>query len=191
MPISKKQLLTNRFEEALEYAVQLHLHQRRKGSGVPYISHLMAVAALVLEDGGGEDEAIAALLHDAVEDQGGMDTLAEIRARFGGAVAEIVLACSDAFSHPKPPWRERKEGHIERMRLATPEARRVLLADKLHNARSLRRDLHLEDDAAWKKFTGRKSGTLWYFRAALEALGDDNNGYLVKDLERVITQIEK
>jgi (p)ppGpp synthase/HD superfamily hydrolase len=187
----KKPLLTKRFEEALQYAAQLHAIQRRKGGGVPYISHLMAVAALVIEAGGGEDEAIAALLHDAVEDQGGMSTLEEIRSRFGDAVAEIVLASSDAFIQPKPPWRERKEGHIERMRQATPEARRVILADKLHNARSLLRDLRLEGDKTWKKFTGGKDGTLWYYRAAFEVLDDGKGGYLVEELERVITDIEK
>ena len=184
-------MLANRFEDALAYAAELHTEQTRKGSGVPYISHLMAVTALVLEDGGSEDEAIAALLHDAVEDQGGKPTLQEIRTRFGEAVADIVLACSDAFTHPKPPWRERKKAHIEHMRQATPEARRVILADKLHNARSLLRDLRMEGNKTWKKFAGSQSGTLWYYRAALKALDDGKGSYLAEELERVLAQIGK
>jgi (p)ppGpp synthase/HD superfamily hydrolase len=188
---SKQPLLTKRFEKALQYAAQLHAAQTRKGSRTPYISHLMAVTTLVLEDGGSEDEAIAALLHDAVEDQGGMSTLEEIRARFGDNITDIVLACSDAFTKPKPPWQERKEAHIEHMRQARPEARRVILADKLHNARSVLRDLRLEGDTTWKKFTGGKDGTLWYYRAAFDVLTDGKGSYLAEELERVLAQIEK
>jgi len=133
--------LSNRFEDALRYAYTLHARQTRKGSNIPYIAHLLGVTALVLEDGGSEDEAIAALLHDAVEDQGGMKTLMEIRRRYGDLVAEIVEGCTDAIASPKPPWRQRKERYIEHLRHASPAVRRVSLSDKLHNARSILEDL--------------------------------------------------
>jgi (p)ppGpp synthase/HD superfamily hydrolase len=141
--------LTKRFEEALVYAARLHLYQKRKGTQVPYISHLMSVAALVLEDGGDEDEAVAGLLHDAAEDQGGQSTLDEVRRRFGDKVAYIVKSCSDAFESPKPPWRERKEGYLEHLRSAPPEVRRVSLADKIHNARSILISLKKDGSKVW------------------------------------------
>ena len=119
--------LSKRFEEALVYTLGLHATQMRKGTDVPYASHLLSVAALVLEDGGSEDEAIAALLHDAVEDQGGPRTRDEIGRRFGEEVARIVDGCTDTDETPKPPWRKRKESYIESMRCAAPEVRRVLL----------------------------------------------------------------
>ena len=140
--------LTNRFEEALVYATQLHSHQTRKRTGTPYIAHLLSVTALVLEAGGEEDEAISALLHDAVEDQGGKKTLKEIQRRFGNKVAEIVLSCTDAYIFPKPPWQERKESYIAHLKEASPESKRVSLADKLHNARSILRDLRVLPYAA-------------------------------------------
>lgn len=189
--MSSSSPLTSRFEEALVFATQLHSDQTRKGSHVPYISHLMAVASLVIEDRGREDEAIAALLHDAVEDQGGEPTLEIIRSRFGEHVAELVLACSDAFEIPKPPWRERKEAHLAHMREATQEVRRILLADKLHNSRSLLADLRAEGDKAWDKFKGGKEGSLWYYRSALESLDDGKGGYLIEELGRVMIEIEE
>ena len=118
--------LSPRFSEALSYVAALHAEQRRKVSGEPYLSHLLAVAAIVMEYGGNEDEAIAALLHDAVEDQGGVATLEEIRRRFGATVAEIVEGCSDAAESPKPPWRQRKEAHIARLRDASASVRLVV-----------------------------------------------------------------
>ena len=148
--------LTPRFEEALIFAVQLHAHQTRKNSQTPYIAHLMSVAALVLEAGCDEDTAIAALLHDAVEDQGGYKTLEEIRHRFGERVADIVNSCSDAYTIPKPPWRTRKETYLAHLSDATPAAQLVSLADKLHNARSILRDLRTESQQVWEKFKGGK-----------------------------------
>ncbi len=127
-------LLNERFDQALNYAIQLHADQLRKGSGVPYLAHLLSVTALVLEDGGSEDEAIAALLHDAVEDQGGLATLEEIRSKFGTHVADIVAGCTDSFEDPRPPWKQRKDRYLQHLAQATPEVRRVSLADKLHNA---------------------------------------------------------
>jgi len=119
--------LQSRFEEALLLAARLHARQKRKDKDLPYISHLLAVTALVFEDGGEEDEVIAALLHDAVEDQGGLRTLEEIRRRFGERVAAIVEGCSDAVIHPKPPWQERKQTYLEHLRTASAGVRRVSL----------------------------------------------------------------
>jgi (p)ppGpp synthase/HD superfamily hydrolase len=183
--------LGRRFEEAFALANQLHQDHVRKGSEAPYISHLLSVTALVLQDGGDEDEAIAALLHDAVEDQGGEKTLALIRKRFGNKVAEIVYECSDAFTTPKPPWQERKEGHIERLKEASPATCRVMLADKLHNARAILREFREKGDAAWELSKGGKEGMLWYFHTIHEVLGETNQGYLWQELGRVIEELER
>jgi (p)ppGpp synthase/HD superfamily hydrolase len=186
-----KPVLSPRFREALDYALELHAHQTRKGGKVPYISHLLSVTALVLEDGGAEDEAIAALLHDAVEDQGGKPTHEEIRRRFGEGVARIVDGCTDTDEIPKPPWRERKQSYIEHIRGATPEVRRVSLADKLHNARTILRDFRRSGNDVWDRFTGGKEGTLWYYRAILNAYGAGDGSYLLEELERVVAELER
>ena len=130
-------ILSTRFEEALVFAAQLHREQTRKGTTIPYIAHLLGVASIVLEYGGDEDEAIAALLHDAIEDQGGASTREEIRRRFGETVVAIVNGCTDAEVIPKPPWRARKEDYIAHMAHASPSVRLVSAADKLHNARAI------------------------------------------------------
>ena len=130
-------ILSRKFDEALAFAMDLHRKQVRKGTGVPYVSHLLSVAALVLEHGGTEEQAIAALLHDAVEDQGGKPTAIAIRARFGDTVADIVDGCTDTDVWPKPPWRPRKEAYVARVRLEPAHVRLVSAADKLHNALSL------------------------------------------------------
>ena len=159
--------LSNRFKEALLYAINLHSDQVRKGTDVPYVSHLLAVSALVMEDGGDEDEVIAALLHDAPEDQGGRDTLEEIRDLFGEKVAEIVDGCTDTYQNPKPPWRHRKESYIESLETASQEVLRVSLADKLHNSRSLIKHLRQSGESVWQNFKGGKEGTLWYYQKLL------------------------
>lgn len=181
--------LTNRFESALVYATQLHAQQVRKGSNVPYISHLLSVAALVLEDGGDEDEAIAALLHDAVEDQGGAKTLAAIRATFGERVAVIVDGCSDTDVIPKPPWRDRKLQYLEKMRSASISIQRVSMADKVHNARSILADCDRQKDTVWSKFKGGKEGTLWFYQAFLQLHQGKTDSYLAIELKRVVTQL--
>jgi (p)ppGpp synthase/HD superfamily hydrolase len=183
--------LTTRFENALVYALQLHASQKRKGTGIPYISHLLAVTALVIQDGGSEDEAIAALLHDAVEDQGGVETLDEIRRRYGDRVAAIVESCTDAYGSPKPPWRSRKERYLAHLSRATPEARRVSLADKLHNARSILRDLRQEGDVIWSRFKGGKNGSLWYYRSLVKIFQETGNDYMTGELSRVVAEIER
>jgi (p)ppGpp synthase/HD superfamily hydrolase len=183
--------LTNRFEQALIYATQLHRNQVRKGSGVPYISHLMSVAALVLEDGGDEDQTIAALLHDAIEDQGGNKTRQEIRAKFGERVVRIVNGCTDAEIIPKPPWKERKQQYIEKMRHASAEVRRVSMADKLHNARSILADYHRGEKNIWSKFTGGREGSLWYYHALIEVNRQAGTSYLTEECDRIIQQLEQ
>ncbi|MBM3143906.1 MAG: HD domain-containing protein [Chloroflexi bacterium] len=183
--------LSSRFEGALIYASRLHARQTRKKTDTPYIAHLLGVTALVLESGGSEDEAIAALLHDAVEDQGGRKTLQEIRQRFGNKAADIVAGCTDTFVFPKPPWRGRKEAYIAHLHGASPEIRRVSLADKLHNARSILRDLRMDGEIIWEKFNGGKEGTLWYYRSLLDTFKKLDDNFLVGELERVVLEIER
>jgi len=159
---------SNRFDDALSYASNLHRDQKRKGTDIPYISHLMAVCALVLEHGGTEDQAIAALLHDAAEDQGGKAVLDDIRIRFGEAVAEIVSDCTDAWEEPKPPWRERKEAYLAQLPTKDSTSLLVSLADKTHNARAILNDYRKIGDDLWPRFNGGKEGTLWYYRSLTE-----------------------
>ncbi len=161
--------ITEKFKEALDFAFDLHKKQRRKGSKTPYIGHLLSVAGLVFEMGGDEEEAIAALLHDAVEDQGGAPTLHAIRECFGDRVAEIVAGCSDTDQKPKPPWRERKEAYLVHLATADPSVLRVSLADKIHNARDVLTSYRLVGDAVWDRFKGGKEGTLWYYRELAQA----------------------
>jgi (p)ppGpp synthase/HD superfamily hydrolase len=170
-PIAKGPLeeraASERFSKALAYASELHAHQFRKGSRIPYVAHLMSVAALVLEDGGAEDDAIAGLLHDAIEDQGHgrPDVLrAEIGARFGGDVLSIVEALTDSDTEPKRPWQERKQAYIDRLRTEPERILRVAAADKLHNARSILADHRLVGDVVWGKFKATPTETLWYYR---------------------------
>ena len=184
-------LLSPRFTSALVYATELHQEQQRKVSGVPYVAHLLRVAGIVLEYGGNEDEAIAALLHDAVEDQGGMPVLDEIRRRFGDTVASTVLGCSDAHARPKPPWRDRKQAHVDHVRAASPSIRLVVAADKLDNARSLLREYRIRGESLWNFFHGGRDGTLWYYDAMLAMLKDVDLTPLVEELERTLAEIRR
>jgi GTP pyrophosphokinase len=183
--------LTARFEEALAFAARLHAAQLRKGSSVPYVAHLLGVASLALEYGADEDQAIAALLHDAVEDQGGAATREEIRRRFGAEVARIVDDCSDTDVVPKPPWRARKEAYLAHLPTASPGARLVSAADKLHNARSLVADYRRVGEALWSRFSGGKEGTLWYYRALVEVYRATGGLPLLDELDRVVTELER
>ncbi len=182
---------SHRFEDALVYAHRLHARQKRKGTHIPYIGHLLAVTAIVIESGGAEDEAIAALLHDAVEDQGGAKTREEIRRRFGDKVASIVDGLTDTDQTPKPPWRKRKEDYLAHLSHASPSVLRVSLADKLHNAQSILRDYRIEGEHVWKRFTGGKEGTLWYYRALANAFRGRGVTALGQELDRVVTEIER
>ncbi|MCU0866616.1 MAG: HD domain-containing protein [Planctomycetes bacterium] len=157
-------MLGPRFDQALLLASELHRQQVRKESGVPYVSHLLAVCALALEHGADEDQAIAALLHDAVEDQGGLPTAARIRTQFGDRVAELVLALTDAVVVPKPPWRARKEAYLQHLAAAPAAVLLVSCCDKIHNARSIVTDHAQSGAALWSRFTGGRDGTLWYYR---------------------------
>lgn len=161
-------MLTSRFDDAFQYAHELHRDQRRKGTSIPYISHLMAVAGFVLEHGGSEDQGIAGLLHDAPEDQGGEATLREIRARFGDAVGDIVADCTDSWTDPKPPWRARKEAYIARLPHKAPDSLLVSLADKTHNAEAILWDYRKYGENLWSRFNGGADGTRWYYNALAE-----------------------
>ena len=183
--------LTPQFEAALIYATQLHAQQRRKITHTPYIAHLLSVAALVLEDGGSEEEAIAALLHDAVEDQGGATTRAEIRRRFGSKVTAIVDGCTEPEQTPSMTWKEHKQKYLEQLRQASPQVRRVALADKLHNARTLLTNARLAGEAIWSEFRGGKENVLWLQEALLELFCQKSNSWMVEELEQVIRELRQ
>ncbi len=182
--------LGSRFSAALAFANELHGSQFRKGTSIPYVAHLLSVAALVIEHGGSEDEAIAALLHDAVEDQGGQPTLEVIRRQYGAAVADTVSACSDTDVVPKPPWKERKEHYLASIPSKSKSALLVSLADKVHNARSIGDDLAVVGEAVWGRFNGGREGTLWYYRALLTAFEGRTPMRLWQALREAVEQLE-
>ncbi|HXC44321.1 MAG TPA: HD domain-containing protein [Candidatus Dormibacteraeota bacterium] len=179
-----------RFLRAFVFAAEKHAGQTRKASTIPYISHLMGVASLVLEFGGDEDMAIAALLHDVVEDCGGKPMLKQVRRRFGSRVAKIVQGCTDSNSDPKPPWRERKETYIRHLKTADAETRLVSAADKLNNVRSILSDYRAVGESVWARFQGRRDGTLWYYRALLDEFLRGKPNRLIRELELAIRELE-
>jgi (p)ppGpp synthase/HD superfamily hydrolase len=179
-----------RYSAALAFASELHGSQLRKGTAVPYIAHLLSVSALVLEAGGDEDAAIAALLHDAVEDQGGRPMLDRIRARFGDGVADIVAACTDAEVTPKPPWRQRKEAYLASIPHKPAPALLVSIADKVHNAGAILRDYTQLGEAVWARFAGGREGTLWYYRSLSDAFRDRAPQPLWELLEERVAALE-
>jgi (p)ppGpp synthase/HD superfamily hydrolase len=179
-----------RFLRAFSFAAEKHAGQTRKASTTPYLAHLMAVASLVLEFGGDEDMAIAALLHDVVEDCGGAPMLKEVRRRFGSRVAKIVDGCTDSDIDPKPPWRPRKESYIQHLQDADAETRLVSAADKLHNVRSILSDYREVGESLWARFHGRREGTLWYYRALLEEFLRRKPSRLIRELELAVRELE-
>ncbi|KGF72442.1 phosphohydrolase [Neosynechococcus sphagnicola sy1] len=188
-------MVSDRYNNALEYAASLHSKQTRKGTATPYISHLMAVSMIALEHGATEDEAIAALLHDAVEDQGGLPTLEAIREQFGDTVAAIVKGCSDSVAdtsqgETKLPWKDLKLAYITHIKSASPSVRLVSAADKLHNALSILRDYNALGDELWNRFNGKKDGTLWYYRSLVAAFKAKGLTPLVERLDQVVTELE-
>ncbi len=183
--------LSPQFEQALLYATQAHCDQTRKGSSVPYVAHVLAVAAIALEYGANETEAIAALLDDVVEDCGGTERLRDIRERFGQAVASIVAGCTDTDQTPKPPWRERKESYIAHLASADASTILVSASDKLHNARSILRDVRRDGNKVFDRFKGKKDGTLWYYRSILTAFRKHGESELIDELDRVVSEIER
>jgi (p)ppGpp synthase/HD superfamily hydrolase len=186
-----KNPLTARFTEALTLACMLHRTQARKGTEIPYVAHLLGVASLALEHGATEDEAIAAVLHDAVEDQGGSRTGELIEDKFGKPVADIVRACSDTDVEPKPPWRARKEAYIAHVRAAPASVRLVSASDKLHNARAILSDYRTHGEALWSRFSGGRDGTLWYYRGLVEAFSAHGRTPLIDELDRVVSELEQ
>jgi (p)ppGpp synthase/HD superfamily hydrolase len=182
--------LSPRFRRAFLFAAEKHAKQARKASTIPYIAHLMGVASLVLEFGGDEDMAIAAFLHDVVEDCGGKPMLAKVRRRFGSRVAKIVDGCTDSYTIPKLPWRERKDSYIRHLKNADAETRLVSAADKLNNIRSILADYRALGEAIWERFNGGREGTLWYYRTLLnEFLLQPNR--LVREFELEVKELEK
>jgi (p)ppGpp synthase/HD superfamily hydrolase len=183
--------LTPKFVEALGYAAEKHATQTRKAGEVPYLGHLLSVAGLVIEADGTETQAIAALLHDAAEDQGGEETLAEIREKFGADVASIVAECSDTFVTPKPPWRERKENYVRHLSEASDSALLVSLADKLHNAHAILRDFRAHGDELWQRFSVKDPQQhLWYYRSLLQVYAQRIDNWMVDELREVVDALE-
>lgn len=182
---------SDRVPAAMQMAFDLHRSQVRKGSDVPYITHLMLVAGFVGDYGGSEDEVIAAFLHDAAEDQGGLATLKNIRVAFGDNVAKIVEECSDTFDDPKPAWQARKERFIESLSAISDSACLVVAADKLHNALAIVRDLRELGPGTWSKFKGGREGTLWNFDAMLAALRNRSAHPILDALEDAIEQLHE
>jgi (p)ppGpp synthase/HD superfamily hydrolase len=160
-------ILGDRFVEAAGYAVELHARQARKGTTIPYVTHLFTVSSLALEDGGDEDEAIAGLPHDAAEDQGGKPTLDEIGGRFGPVVEMLVNGLTDTLEDPKPDWRPRKEAYLKRLAEEPESVLRVSIADKLHNLRSIAIDVAKHGESAWSRFNAGRDGQAWLHRSLL------------------------
>jgi (p)ppGpp synthase/HD superfamily hydrolase len=185
--------LTGQFSKALVYAELKHHNQVRKGGDIPYIGHLLTVAGLVINDGGTEEQAIAALLHDAVEDAGGPPTLEEIRKNFGNDVARIVKECSDTDKEPKPPWRERKQRYIDHLAEVGKDTLLVSVADKLDNARSMLRDYHEHGSELWERFTVKDPRDhLWYYGALLDAYRRHGcTSWMVDELSRVVDELTR
>lgn len=184
--------LNEKFHEALIYAAEKHHRQTRKGGHIPYLGHLLSVAGLVIEADGTESQAIAGLLHDAAEDQGGLETLAEIRRRFGADVEQIVAECSDTFADPKPPWRERKTRYIEHLENAAQETILVSLADKLDNARAILRDYRVSGPQLWQRFSVKDPDEhLWYYRSLLGVYERKIDSWLVDELRRTVDTLEE
>jgi len=188
-------LLDAEFLRAFEYALRKHRTQKKKGSRIPYIEHLMGVCSVVLHYGGGQDEAIAALLHDVVEDQGGKPVLAEILREFGPRVGHIVEGCTDSDTHPKPPWRERKQKYISHVPSSDAGVRLVAAADKLHNSRAILADYRQVGEQVWSRFQGGREGTLWYYGELVKAFRaappDPRVDPLVNELERVVRALHR
>ncbi|MEX0710660.1 MAG: HD domain-containing protein [Chloroflexota bacterium] len=179
--------------EALEAAAQLHATQLRKGTQIPYLAHLMATSAIALEYGADEDEAIAALLHDAIEDVTPTEDARATVATLGERVLRIVEACTDTDRHPKPPWRPRKEAYLRSLAGADASVLLVSASDKLHNARSVVADLRTVGDRVWERFAGKRDGSLWYYRALVDAFRANpaHQSALVDELDRTVTEMER
>jgi (p)ppGpp synthase/HD superfamily hydrolase len=182
-------MLTKRFDEAFKFAHDLHRTQTRKGTSIPYISHLLAVSAIVIENGGDEDQAIGALLHDAAEKGEGKKTLGEIERRFGNSVAEIVSDCTDSFAEPKPGWRSRKEIYLAKLPATAPQSQLVSLADKIQNAEVIALDYQNHGDTIWQRYEGGAEGMRWYYSALASRFARLMPGPLSDRLGRAVAEI--
>ncbi len=185
--------LSPRFEDALVFATQFHATQTRKGTQIPYVAHLLGTASIALEHGANEEEAISALLHDAVEDAEGhpAGVKDEIRKRYGAAVLDIVLGCTDTEEKPKSPWKPRKEAYIAHLIGASPSVRLVSGSDKLYNAGAILSDYREIGEALWGRFTGKREGTLWYYRALVSVFLAAGPKRLGRELECTVSEIER
>lgn len=183
--------LSSQFEQALIYAANAHATQVRKGTATPYMAHLLGVCSIALEYGANETEAIAALLHDAVEDQGGLERLEDIRSRFGNDVAEIVMGCTDSFQTPKPPWEERKRAYLAHLPSASGSILLISASDKLYNAQATLRDLYRVGNEIWKRFNVPREKTLWYYRALANIYLQVGPARLNDELGRVVAEMER
>ncbi len=181
--------LSENFDKALVYASQLHRNQIRKGSGVPYIAHLISVSSRVIVAGGSEVQAIAGLLHDAAEDQGGKATLDDIQKRFGLHVAQIVADCTDSWVEPKPDWRPRKEAYLSALPAKPTTSLLVSLADKVDNAEAILQDYRSVGEDLWSRFTGGRQGTIWYYRSLSTIFARALPCALTNELSRTVSQL--
>jgi (p)ppGpp synthase/HD superfamily hydrolase len=184
----RRMILTTRFGDAVVYAAAAHAGQVRKGTGIPYVSHVLEVAALVIAHGGDEDQAITGLLHDVPEDTGGRASLDDIRRRFGDAVADMVDGCTDTYETPKPPWRPRKEAYISRLPTLSAATRLVSAADKVTNLRAIVDDYRVIGDALWARFAGG-SDTIWYYRTIARVFRATERTGLTDKLDRLVDQL--
>ncbi len=188
-------IITEKFEEAINYMVNKHGHEYRKGTQIPYISHLLATATTIMEHGESEDEVIAALLHDAAEDAGGKTTLIEIENKFGPKVAEIVLACSDTLEKQKPEWKNRKTAYLEELnQVKNPSILLVSIADKLHNIKSILRDYKQIGEELWTRFNANRDEILCYYSSLLDIYkvkSKQIDPYLINELETKLEEINK
>lgn len=192
---NKPDQLTERFYQALQFTFKLHGRDTRKASSVPYMAHLLAVCALTQQDGGDEDEAIAALLHDALEDKPDETSREEIGLLFGDKVLKIVELSSDTppgyKGGVKPPWRQRKETYLAHIRTSKPEMLRVTLADKVDNARAIYSDYQRLGEDLWKRFNAGREAQIWYYESAVDAFKTAGvHGPLLEELERLVIQIK-
>lgn len=183
--------LSVRIVRAFEMACRFHNGQFRKGSEIPYLSHLMVVSGTVLDAGGNEDAAIAALLHDAVEDHGGAETLQLIASEFGNNVARIVRECSDTLTLPKPPWKERKLAYLDHLVSVNNDVLLVSLADKIHNSLTILRGYHEIGEAVWKRFREDPDEVLWYYRSLVSTFQNvQANATLLRELDQIVSTLE-
>ena len=184
-------VLTERVERALVFAACKHEGQTRKGAAIPYITHPIAVAMLVHEHGGSEDEVVGALLHDTVEDCGGLPVLEEIRELFGDTVAAIVDGMTDSYDRDGEKWETRKQRYIDRIGVSDASVRLVAVCDKLHNARSILVDYEQIGAEIWNRFRGGKEQSLWYYRSMVDTFVRAGERRLVDELDRTVTSLEE